>query len=160
MAGIWKKGVLLITFLSLATIVRAQENPTNQETSLNDGGPRLVVGIVVDQMRYDYLPMYWTKFGEGGFKRLINQGYSFANNHYNYFPTYTGPGHAAIYTGATPSVNGIVGNDWYDRSINRNIYVVSDSAVAPVGTELDAGKMSPANLWSTTVTDQLKLAKP
>lgn len=120
--------------------------------------PRLVVGIVVDQMRYDYLPRYWEKFEEGGFKRLIGEGYNFKNHHYNYFPTYTGPGHAAIYTGTTPSVNGIVGNSWYDRSIDRDMYVVSDSTARPVGTEGDAGRMSPANLMSTTVTDELKNA--
>lgn len=160
MTSNWKKGALLITLLLVGMHVRAQENPENNETTLNNDGPKLVVGIVVDQMRYDYLPMYWDKFGEGGFKRLINQGYSFANNHYNYFPTYTGPGHAAIYTGTTPSVNGIVGNDWYDRSLGESVYVVSDTTVDPVGTDLDAGKMSPNNLWSTTVTDQLKLASP
>ncbi|HKK47430.1 MAG TPA: alkaline phosphatase PafA [Balneolaceae bacterium] len=160
MTGIWKKGALLPVMLLLTTMVRAQTNPAKQETMLNDHGPKLVVGIVIDQMRYDYLPMYWDKFENGGFKRLVNQGYSFANNHYNYVPTYTGPGHAAIYTGTTPSVNGIVGNDWYDRSAGHNVYVVSDSMVSSVGTESDAGKMSPANLWSTTVTDQLKLAKP
>ncbi|MCW9707090.1 alkaline phosphatase PafA [Fodinibius salsisoli] len=130
-----------------------------QTTNVPDDSPKLVVGIVVDQMRYNYLPLYWNKFEEGGFKRLINEGYSFKNNHYNYFPTYTGPGHAAIYTGTTPSVNGIVGNSWYDRSINKNMYVVSDSSVMPVGTNSAAGKMSPANLISSTVTDELKTAK-
>jgi len=160
MIGIWKKAALLPALVLLTTVVRAQSNPTKQETTLNDHGPKLVVGIVIDQMRYDYLPMYWDKFGDSGFKRLVNRGYSFANNHYNYFPTYTGPGHAAIYTGTTPSVNGIVGNDWYDRSAGRNVYVVSDSMVTPVGTDSDAGRMSPNNLWSTTVTDQLKLASP
>lgn len=120
--------------------------------------PKLVVGIVVDQFRYDYLPLYKDEFGEGGFNRLINEGYSFVNNHYNYFPTYTGPGHAAIYTGTTPSINGIVGNSWYDRSIESSMYVVSDSTVSSVGTDGSAGKMSPANLLSTTVTDELKLA--
>ncbi|SHE62134.1 Type I phosphodiesterase / nucleotide pyrophosphatase [Fodinibius roseus] len=120
--------------------------------------PKLVVGIVVDQMRYDYLPRYWDKFEEGGFKRLVGEGYNFRNHHYNYFPTYTGPGHAAIYTGTTPSVNGIVGNSWYDRSIGKDMYVVSDSTARPVGTDGETGKMSPANLMSTTITDELKSA--
>ena len=115
-----------------------------------------MVGIVVDQMRYDYLPRYWDKFSDNGFKRLISDGFSFRNHHFNYFPTYTGPGHAAIYTGTTPSINGIVGNAWYDRSIGRNMYVVSDSTVSPVGTNGSDGEMSPANLLSTTVTDELK----
>lgn len=160
MTVIWKKSICLITLLLAATLVRAQSNPPKQETTLSEKGPKLVVGIVVDQMRYDYLPLYWDKFGDGGFKRLVQQGYSFANNHYNYFPTYTGPGHASIYTGTTPSVHGIIGNDWYDRSLGRNVYCVSDSSVSTVGTNSEAGKMSPDNLWSTTVTDQLKLASP
>lgn len=122
--------------------------------------PKLVVGIVVDQMRYEYLPLYWDKFSENGFKRLVKEGYNFSNNHFNYFPTYTGPGHAAVYTGTTPSVNGIVGNVWYDRLINERMYVVSDSTTTPVGTDGSNGEMSPANLMSTTVTDELKLASP
>src|SRR5699024_8673792 len=137
------------------------QNPSSQKAAFKDR-PKLVVGIVVDQMRYDYLPRYWDKFEAGGFKRLITQGYNFKNNHYNYFPTYTGPGHAAIYTGTTPSVNGIVGNGWYNRSISKSMYVVSDSTVSAVGVDADDndGKMSPLNLNSTTVTDQLKLASP
>lgn len=148
---------LLTALLALSVLpVIGQQNSTQLDTDK----PKLVVGIVVDQMRYDYLPLYWNKFGEGGFKRLVNEGFNFANTHYNYFPTYTGPGHAAIYTGTTPAVNGIVGNAWYARSIDDNMYVVSDSTVMPVGTDEDAGKMSPANLLSTTVTDELKLASP
>ncbi|HEX6982484.1 MAG TPA: alkaline phosphatase PafA [Balneolaceae bacterium] len=126
----------------------------------SEDGPKLIVGIVVDQMRYTYLPRYWSDFEEGGFKRLVSEGFLFTNHHYNYFPTYTGPGHAAIYTGTTPSINGIVGNVWYDRSIKDYMYVVADSTVAAVGAEGEVGKMSPANLISTTVTDQLKLASP
>src|SRR4051812_11399470 len=76
------------------------------------GERKLVVGIVVDQMRNDYIYRYWSRFGNGGFKRLVNEGYYFRNAHYNYIPTYTGPGHASIYTGATPRAHGIVGNDW------------------------------------------------
>jgi predicted AlkP superfamily pyrophosphatase or phosphodiesterase len=128
------------------------------ESQVAADAPRLVVNMVVDQMRYDYIPLYWDKFEEDGFKRLVNRGFSFENNHFNYFPTFTGPGHASIYTGATPSVNGVVGNAWYDRSIDRSMYVVSDSTVSPVGTDTDAGKMSPRNLLSTTVTDELKSA--
>lgn len=150
-----KNFTCFILFVLLAVPVAWSQSSTDQ--SLSDR-PRLVVGIVVDQMRYDYLPLYWDKFQEGGFKRLVNGGYNFSNNHFNYFPTYTGPGHAAVYTGTTPSVNGIVGNSWYDRSINSNMYVVSDSTVSPVGTSGSVGKMSPKNLVSTTVTDELKLA--
>jgi predicted AlkP superfamily pyrophosphatase or phosphodiesterase len=152
-----KKVYLSLLLIALSTFSFAQKGLKN---NADVDRPKLIVGIVVDQMRYDYLPRYWDKFGEDGFKRLVNQGFNFANTHYNYFPTYTGPGHAAIYSGTTPSVNGIVGNSWYDRSIDDNMYVVSDSTVTPVGTDGDNGKMSPANLLSTTVTDELKLANP
>lgn len=150
-------GCVFLMMLFTAQAGWAQKQKENQAAA---DSPKLVVGIVVDQMRYDYLPVYWDKFGDDGFKRLINQGFSFENNHFNYFPTYTGPGHAAVYTGTTPSVNGIVGNKWYDRNIDGGMYVVSDSTVTPVGTDSKAGKMSPKNLLSTTVTDKLKSVSP
>lgn len=156
-----KKVLLLCVSLLLVwhiPLVKGQDSASPTRTL--DENPKLVVGIVVDQMRYDYLPLYWDKFGEDGFKRLITQGFNFKNHHYNYFPTYTGPGHAAIYTGTTPSVNGIVGNSWYDRSIDDDMYVVFDSTVTAVGTKGEVGQMSPENLMSTTVTDQLKMASP
>lgn len=145
-------GFVVLTLLIATQSVWAQDNLSEKEK------PKLVVSIVVDQMRYEYIPLYWDKYGEDGIKRLVNEGYSFTNNHFNYFPTYTGPGHAAVYTGTTPAVNGIVGNSWYDRNIDNNMYVVADSTITPVGTEGEAGKMSPANLMSTTVTDELKEA--
>ena len=146
------------TFLMLMILAQTGWTQKKNESKAAADAPKLVVKIVVDQMRHDYIPLYWDKFEEDGFKRLVNRGFSFENNHFNYFPTFTGPGHAAIYTGATPSVNGVVGNAWYDRSIDGSMYVVSDSTVSPVGTESDAGKMSPRNLLSTTVTDELKSA--
>lgn len=145
--------------LMLSVTVQSGLGQTSESNTAADE-PKLVVGIVVDQLRYSYIPLYWNKFGDDGFKRLINQGYNFENNHFNYFPTYTGPGHAAVYSGTTPSVNGIVGNSWYDRNIDDEMYVVWDSTVTPVGTNSDAGKMSPKNLLSTTVTDELKSASP
>ncbi|GAA4037221.1 alkaline phosphatase family protein [Hymenobacter glaciei] len=120
--------------------------------------PKLVVGIVVDQMRYDYLYRYWSKFGKGGFRRLLGEGFSFENTHYNYVPTYTGPGHASIYTGATPSANGIVGNNWYVRDENRATYVTEDKTVESVGGTGAAGQQSPRHMLTTTITDELRLA--
>ncbi|MHB1278224.1 MAG: alkaline phosphatase PafA [Bacteroidia bacterium] len=108
--------------------------------------PKLVVGIVVDQMRYDYLTRYESRFCDSGFKRLMDEGFNYENGHYNYVPTYTGPGHASIYTGTTPSVHGIIGNDWYDRGRGDFMYCTEDS-----------GGQSPRNLMSTTLTDQLAL---
>lgn len=120
--------------------------------------PKLVVGIVVDQMRYDYLFRYWDKYGNDGIKRLVTQGFLFKNAQYSYVPTYTGPGHASIYTGSVPAINGIIGNSWYKRDENEVIYCVEDKSVRTVGSDSDAGQMSPENLFTTTVTDELRLA--
>jgi predicted AlkP superfamily pyrophosphatase or phosphodiesterase len=121
--------------------------------------PKLVVGIVVDQMRTDYLYRYWQKFSTGGFRRLANDGFFCRNNHYNYVPTYTGPGHACVYTGSTPAHNGIVANDWHDRKGDRNMYCAQDTSVRTVGSpSKKLGQMSPRNLLSTTITDELKIA--
>lgn len=119
--------------------------------------PQLVVGLVVDQLRYDYLYRYYHHYGENGVKKLMRDGFSFRNAKFNYAPTYTAPGHAAVYTGCGPSVNGIVANDWYNRKIGKNIYCVGDTTVATVGSNTKAGLMSPRNLYTTTVTDELRL---
>ena len=119
--------------------------------------PKLVVGIVVDQMRYDYINRYWDDFSEGGFKKLLAQGYNCSNTHYNFIPTYTGPGHASIYTGATPSSHGIIANSWYNKSLDKYSYCVSDSTMSTVGAENASGKMSPAKLLNTTFGDELRL---
>jgi len=120
--------------------------------------PKLVVGIVVDQMRYDYIYKYWNKFGEEGFKRMVNEGFFCRNTNFNYVPTYTGPGHASIYTGTTPSVHGIISNQWYSREKAAMVYCAYDKSVEPVGTQSPSGKMSPVNMLSTTVGDELRLS--
>jgi len=120
--------------------------------------PKLVIGIVVDQMRADYVYRFAEYYGEGGFKRFLKQGFDCRNTNYNYVPTYTAPGHAAIYTGSVPAFNGIISNDWYDRSWGKVRYCVNDPDVQSVGTEAASGKMSPASLLSTTVTDELRLS--
>ena len=119
--------------------------------------PKLVVGIVVDQMRYDYLTRFESKFGEGGFKRMMREGFNCKNNHFNYVPTYTGPGHASVYTGTTPKYNGIIGNNWYDKVSKEMVYCAGDENVSPIGTEDDAGKMSPHRMQTTTFSDENRL---
>jgi predicted AlkP superfamily pyrophosphatase or phosphodiesterase len=142
-----------------ASVCIAQEKkPAATSQQKNIERPKLVVGIVVDQMRYDYLYRYWEKYSDGGFKRLLGEGFSFTDANYNYSPTFTGPGHACIYTGTTPSYNGIISNDWYDRKNSRVVYCAEDSDVKSVGSSSGAGKMSPKNLLTTTVTDELRLA--
>jgi predicted AlkP superfamily pyrophosphatase or phosphodiesterase len=121
--------------------------------------PKLIVGIVVDQMRYDYLYRYYAQYGEGGFKRLLREGFSCENAKYNFMPTYTGPGHAAIYTGTTPAVNGIIANDWWDPEWRAPRYVTEDKRYKTVGSSTaKAGQHSPAVLLSSTITDELRLS--
>ena len=119
--------------------------------------PRLAVGIVVDQMRYDFLLKYYDKFGEGGFKRLLEGGFNCENTNYDYAPTYTGPGHASIYAGTTPAVHGIIGNDWYSREEMHPVYCASDPDARNVGGTEEAGKMSPRRLRTANVADELRL---
>ncbi|MCH4823931.1 alkaline phosphatase family protein [Gramella lutea] len=119
--------------------------------------PKLVVGIVVDQMRYDYLTRFWDRFGEDGFKRLVNNGFNFKNNHFNYVPTYTGPGHASIFTGTTPASHGIISNSWYNKFENQFVYCAGDDSVKSLGTETRAGEMSPSRMLSTTFGDENRL---
>ena len=127
-----------------------------QNTNLKSS-PKLVVGIVVDQMRYDYLTRFWKHYGDGGFKRLVNEGFNCKNNHFNYAPTSTGPGHASVYSGAVPATHGVIGNNWYDKLTNASVYCASDDSYISVGTGSDAGKMSPHRMNVTTITDELRL---
>lgn len=140
------KHLLLFSFVFNSILLLAQDRP------------KLVVGIVVDQMRQEYLYRYEKKFGPGGFRRLVNDGFMLKNAHYNYIPTYTGPGHASIYTGTTPALHGIIGNDWYDKDSQQMVNCVGDSRQKPVGVEQGRGAVSPWRMLSTTITDELKLS--
>lgn len=133
-------------------------NAQNTKSADNEK-PKLVVGIVVDQMRWDFLYRYETKYGKGGFKRLMNEGYNLNNVMINYVPTVTALGHTSIYTGSVPSIHGIAGNDWTDRETGKNVYCTTDSSVKGVGSTSERiGAHSPHQLWSTTITDQLGIA--
>ncbi|MFW0718797.1 alkaline phosphatase PafA [Pedobacter sp. N23S346] len=121
--------------------------------------PKLVVGLVVDQMRWDYLYRYYNRYTNGGFKRLINEGFSVENTFIPYTPTYTACGHSCIYTGSVPAVNGIIGNDWFDPETKKSVYCTEDTSAVTVGsTPSPEGNMSPKNLLTTTITDELRLA--
>lgn len=121
-------------------------------------GPKLVVGIVVDQMRPDYLTRFYSRFGEDGFKRLMTKGFRCDNTFIPYTPTYTACGHSCVYTGSVPALHGIVGNNWYDKEKKKQVYCTDDDTAQTVGGNSVAGKMSPRNLWATTVTDELRLS--
>lgn len=120
--------------------------------------PKLVVGLVIDQMRWDYLYRYYDRYSKGGFKRLINEGFSAENTFIPYTPTYTACGHASIYTGSVPAINGIIGNNWYDPELGRDVYCAEDKSVKTVGSSTRAGEMSPKNMLVTTIGDELRLA--
>ncbi len=152
------KFIFLFILFAEAQRTSAQQPTSKSQTLAAPAMPKLVVGIVVDQMRYDYLYRFKEKYSDGGFKRLMKEGFVFENANYNYVPTYTGPGHACIYTGTTPSHNGIISNDWYDRELGKTVYCVGDSASKAVGTTSISGKMSPWRLLSTTITDELRTA--
>lgn len=121
--------------------------------------PKLVVGLVVDQMRWDYLYRFYDRYAsDGGLKRMLVKGYSCENTFINYIPSYTACGHTTLYTGTVPAIHGITGNNWWEVNQDREMYCVQDDAVQGVGTSAKAGKMSPRNLQVTTICDELKLA--
>ncbi len=118
--------------------------------------PKLVIGIVVDQMRWDYLYRYYDHFGPDGFRRMMDKGFRCEQAFINYLPSYTAPGHASVYTGAVPAIHGITGNDWIEGGRHR--YCTADSTVRSVGGSARAGQMSPRSLLTTTIGDELRLA--
>lgn len=122
--------------------------------------PKIVVGVVIDQMCYDYLYRFQHLYTTGGFNRLMSKGANCRNVQYNYVPTYTAPGHASIYTGTTPSNHGIIGNDWYIRETKQTVTSVSNPKFAAVGGSATSAGAAPLNLRTYTITDQLKMASP
>ena len=118
--------------------------------------PKLVVGLVVDQMRWDYLYYYYEQYQDGGLRRIVDDGYSFENTMINYVPTVTAIGHSSIYTGSVPALTGIAGNNfWKD---GRLTYCCEDTAVVSVGSKSREGQMSPRNLIASGIGDVLKIA--
>ena len=145
--------------LILLILIGIMGSSAGAQTEYKLDRPKLVVGIVVDQMRYDYLTRFYERYGEGGFKRLLNEGFSCENAHYNYIPTYTAVGHASIYTGATGSTHGIISNYWYDKFMKQSIYCVDDFNYPAVGTTSTMEQKSPYRMLTTTVTDELRLSQ-
>jgi predicted AlkP superfamily pyrophosphatase or phosphodiesterase len=120
--------------------------------------PRIVVGIVVEQLRYDQLEKFRDRFGENGIRRLLNEGTFFKNASYNYMLTQSAPAHATISTGSEPSIHGITSDSWYMPLKNEMVYCTQDSQVDPVGGSYEAGLHSPVNLLSSTFPDELGMA--
>ena len=119
--------------------------------------PKLVVLIAVDQFRYDYLTRFESEY-KGGFRHLLDHGAVFANANLAHYPAVTAVGHAVMLTGASPALSGIVGNNWYDRKVGKNVSSVSDSAERQL--DGNGAGASPRRLLVSTVGDELKLADP
>ena len=151
--------ILMVFGAYSSAFAQKKSKSKNLEENFNEISttPKLVVGIVVDQMRYDYLTRFWNHYGEGGFKRMVNEGFNCKNHHFNYAPTSTGPGHTSVYTGATPASHGVIGNNWYDKEADKVVYCAGDESYKSVGTDSNAGKMSPHRMQTTTITDELRL---
>lgn len=137
MKSLLSKFLLLIIFLSFSHSFSQLKN--------NNDRPKLVVGIVVDQMRWDYLYKFYDRYGNDGFKRMLSEGFTAENTLIPYIPTYTAIGHSTIYTGSVPAIHGIAGNDFYIRETQKRMYCAQDDSVIGIGLNPDekAGKMSP-----------------
>jgi predicted AlkP superfamily pyrophosphatase or phosphodiesterase len=130
-----------------------------QYTPEAQSAPKLVVGITIDQMRWDFLTRFKHRWHEkGGFNRMLKDGFSCNNTQIDYVPTYTACGHASIYTGTVPAIHGITGNSWWDNELQEYVYCTEDDSVKTVGSDTDFGLMSPVNLLTTTICDELKVA--
>jgi hypothetical protein len=154
-----KNCLLTCVFVAFVLSATSQLNASSK----NQGNeavarPKLVVGLVIDQMRWDYLHRFNKLYTANGFKRLLSQGHSFENTLIPYTPTYTAAGHACVYTGSVPAINGIMGNFWFDQRTGSNVYCTDDSTVTTVGSTSIAGRMSPDNLWTSTIGDELRLS--
>ena len=146
----------LLLVLSVSFVI--QQTSAQQPGRIPSENPKLIIGIVIEQMRSDYISRFWDKFGEGGFKRLINEGTYCRNASYDYFNTQTAVGYATIYTGAMPSGHGIVADEWYDRMNEKVMQAVTDETAKTVGGTFDAGRYSPRNMLGTTIGDEIKLS--
>jgi arylsulfatase A-like enzyme len=133
-----KRIALLSVFLCAATGLGLAPPPAR---------PKLVVGIVIDQFRYDYLERFGDLFGQGGFRRLMEEGAVFSDAHYLHSTTVTAVGHSTFMTGSIPAQHGIIANQWFDRETGKSVTSVSDGAEA-----------SPRRLIGSTVGDELKLS--
>ncbi|NHA07632.1 alkaline phosphatase family protein [Mucilaginibacter sp. HC2] len=153
------KHLLLVPLCVAAVSVSAQKKKVSTiPATASLSHPKLVVGLVVDQMRWDYLYRYYDRYQTGGFKRLLNEGFTCENTNIDYIPTVTAAGHTCIYTGSVPALHGIAGNDFIIQATGKSMYCTDDSTVQAVGSTSKAGQMSPRNLLVTTVTDELRLA--
>lgn len=150
---------ILFVFFAVSGVTAQNSSGSGNTNQSSIQRPKLVIGIVVDQMRWDYLYRYYNRYTpDGGFKRLLNNGFSCENTLIPYTPTLTACGHTCIYTGSVPSIHGITGNDWWDYDLKKYSYCTEDENVKTIGSTTTLGQMSPHNLLATTIGDELRLA--
>ena len=144
--------------LALALIVVVATLPVRAFASAYNGRPKLVVVIVIDQFRGDYLERYRDQFGDSGFRFLLDHGAYFPTCYYDYANTRTAPGHSTLFTGAYSNGHGIAANEWWDQKKKRMVTSVEDDDTKLIGVEADKAGASPHNLLADTLGDELKLA--
>jgi len=152
-----KTSSLLLMVISLPLVSSAQKQSAENNKSAGSSQPKIIIGMMVDQMRWDYLYRFQNRYTEGGFKRLLREGFSCENTLIDYSPTVTACGHTCVYTGSVPAITGIIGNEWFDREKGKVIGCVDDESVTIVGSPGGTAQ-SPHNNLSTTITDQLRIA--
>lgn len=145
---------LSLVIVSLGNLAEAQR-PANRAGATR---PKLVLLIVVDQFRYDYLERYSDLFVANGLKRLMTQGASWVDANYDHMPTYTAPGHATLMTGAYPAETGIVANEWPDRETGKKVSSVSDDTAKLLAGGAREQASSPRRLMASTLGDEMRLA--
>ncbi|AHW61507.1 Predicted pyrophosphatase or phosphodiesterase, AlkP superfamily [Draconibacterium orientale] len=146
--------VVVISFILLFLGGQAQ---AQNNKALNSDKPKVVIGIVVENMRPDYIQRYWEKFQPNGFKKIYTQGAVCQNVKLTLHEQNYASGTATLFTGVHPSIHGIVSNNWYDRLKKKEIDSTEDDYYFTVGADTKAGAASPQNLLSTTLTDNLKI---
>lgn len=150
----YRRALALLLVLALAAVSLGQRRPRPVSEPKR---PRLVLLIVVDQFRYDFLDRFGDLFAANGLRRLLREGASWTQSNYDHVPTYTAPGHATMMTGAFPAESGIIGNEWFDRATGFRVSSVSDPSTKLLGDNPNANGSSPHRLIGSTVGDELRL---
>ncbi len=147
----------VLMLMGWSTTLIAQEQ-SDELHRFYEEKPALVVGIIVDQMRPDYIDRYWDMLSDDGFRRLVGEGFTFTHAKFDYMPTATGAGHAGVYAGTTPSEHGAIGNSWFVRELGRGMNVIEVPGYEGVGSAPGYdGSKGPGNLLTTTFGDELRL---
>lgn len=145
-------------FISILLVLLTLSSFGQETTRIPSEKPKLIIGIHISQFRYDYIPRFWDKFGEDGFKKLISRGSYCENTSFNYLHSDLGVGSATISTGTNPNQHGIIAASWYNNLSDIEVDYIYDSKAQTIGGEFEAGQYSPHQLMTTTWADEIKLS--